>query len=560
MIAVKKEPASPAPTTTATIERKSVALSLLVDSPLNPRKTFDKKRLDELAASMKAMGQLQPILVRPSKAKAGFYEIASGHRRRRAADLAGIESLEAVVRDLTDEQVIIIGLTEDQNEPLPPLEEAAGYKALKDRGWTVEQIADEAGKSVAVVRKRLRLTHLHADVQKAVRERWLLPGAAALFARLESLDEQAVALEQLGKARPESPFGAEDVEYVVNQRMRRLADAPFDTKDAQLVAKAGACTTCAKRTQAQATLFNEAPDDEDMCTDGACYASKVEAQSLVVIEKAKAKGQRVVEDPKKEKIVNEHGRLDYAYAPLDEKYYGNDGKQTTRRATLKKAGVEVEPVVVVVSGVAQEVVPRKVVEKAEKAISKSETGGGRSDFARQRDASDKAKGDIAALLLSSLRRVKTLDAPTMRAAFALAASHASFESVKRACFAWEINTQQPDVALLIKEADRRNLTAVEWLRLLVEVSFPVSHINALGAAKEAVKLFGLDPKKAIDDGGISMGNEQRALRGTGPMRDDLRKTGDAGVVARVSPLLRSSSSKKAKPAKKAKAKKGGKKR
>lgn len=481
--AVKMEP-------TATIERKQILISLLDDSPLNPRKTFDKARLEELGASMRAMGQLQPILVRPSKKKPGRYEIASGHRRRRGGEIAGLVSLEAIVRELSDEEIIVIGLTEDQNEPLPPLEEAAGYKALKDLGWTVERIADKAGKSLAIVRKRLRLTHLHEDVQGAVRAGWLLPGAAALFARLESLDEQLAVLSDLG-GREGGIVDAGDVDYAIHARMRKLSDAPFDVKDIALVAKAGACGTCPKRTFAQAKLFDEEPDVDDRCTDGPCWNAKTEANTLIVIEKSKAKGQRVVDDKeaKKEKIVNEHGRLDYAYVPLDEEKYDDHGKATTTAKILEKAGVKIDPVTVVVQGVAKQVIPRKAFEKAQKS-SASDSGPGPN--AKFREESESAKKRIDEMRRLVVNEAVAVDAVSLRAAFILSLEHAVFESVRRAITVRGLGegTHQPLTGkLLIQHGDYRRFNAIDWLRLLVEVHFPHSNISAEPQAKDAVKLF-----------------------------------------------------------------------
>lgn len=322
----------------------------LDDSPHNPRKSFDDTKLAELAESMKAIGQLQSILVRPSTVK-GRFELAAGHRRKRAAELAGIPALDAVVRELTDAEMIIVGLTENgDREGLPPLDEANAYQALRAEGLAVDEIADKTGKSKAHVERRLRLTHLCPEAQDAVREGWLAPTAATSLCRLESFADQADVIgnfihRKTGDDEDETgtpePVTAKEIEYRVEEKMRVLADAPFPLDDADLVPLAGACTKCPKRSAAQPALFG-ASVKEDRCTDGACFERKLIAIRTRKVDEAKERGLNVVTDL--DKYFHAGGSLKSKWIDLDGTCYQHPDNKTWRELLPKGT----RPAVVVV--------------------------------------------------------------------------------------------------------------------------------------------------------------------------------------------------------------------
>ncbi len=144
-----------------------------------PRKTFHDEGIEELAISIKARGLLQPILVRPLKAKTDTihtgtiqYEIVAGERRWRAAQKAGLHKVPIVIRDLSDRETAEIGLIENiQRVDLNPMEEAQAYHYLsKIHGHNQEEIAKAVGKSRSHVANMMRLTKLPDNVQKAVHD------------------------------------------------------------------------------------------------------------------------------------------------------------------------------------------------------------------------------------------------------------------------------------------------------------------------------------------------------------------------------------------------------
>lgn len=132
-----------------------------------PRQHFDGARLEELAASIRAKGVVQPILVRKD---GGRYRIIAGERRWRAAQLAGLREIPAIVRDASAKEAFEIALIENlQREDLNPIEEAEGYKRLIDEhGLTQELVAQRVGKDRSSVTNALRLLHLPREIKSAL--------------------------------------------------------------------------------------------------------------------------------------------------------------------------------------------------------------------------------------------------------------------------------------------------------------------------------------------------------------------------------------------------------
>lgn len=145
-----------------------------------PRRHFDAEKLQELSASIKEKGILQPLVVRPSPTRDGAFEIVAGERRWRAAQMAQVHAVPVVVRSLTDTEVLEFAIIENiQRADLNPLEEAAGYKQLIDRfGHTQEKISEAMGKSRSHIANLLRLLTLPSDVLVMVREGMLSAGHA----------------------------------------------------------------------------------------------------------------------------------------------------------------------------------------------------------------------------------------------------------------------------------------------------------------------------------------------------------------------------------------------
>ena len=162
-----------------------------------PRKTFERESLEQLADSIGAYGVLQPIIVRENALLTGTYEIIAGERRWRAAKMAGLSEIPAVILDGDELKAAQVALIENvQREDLNPLEEAAGYRMLIDRfGLTQEQVASQVGKSRSAVTNILRLLDLPEAVCEMLRSGELTQGHARALLGLDN-KEEAIALAE----------------------------------------------------------------------------------------------------------------------------------------------------------------------------------------------------------------------------------------------------------------------------------------------------------------------------------------------------------------------------
>ena len=186
--------------TTQEGRRAAGALDLPIEiirpNPGQPRRAFDSEELAELAASIRERGVIQPILVRPSPKGAGEYQIIAGERRWRAAQLAGLHAIPALVRDVADLEVMEIALIENiQRADLNALEEARGYGAMIERfNRSQDAIAGVVGKSRSHVANTLRLLRLPGPVQAHLAAGRLSAGHARA---LLDLDEAVAVAEDI---------------------------------------------------------------------------------------------------------------------------------------------------------------------------------------------------------------------------------------------------------------------------------------------------------------------------------------------------------------------------
>ena len=181
---------------------REVPIEHLAPNPLQPRRRFDDAELERLADSIRAVGILQPLLVRRHEARGDRYEIIAGERRWRAAQRARLHRVPVVVRELGDAEILEAALIENiQREDLSPLEEAAAYRRLIDRfGHTQEALGEHVGKSRSHVANTLRLLGLPDPVKALLAEGALTAGhARALLVAADAvaLAERVVA-ERLG--------------------------------------------------------------------------------------------------------------------------------------------------------------------------------------------------------------------------------------------------------------------------------------------------------------------------------------------------------------------------
>ena len=177
----------------------SLAIDALQPGRYQPRARIGQEGLAELAESIKMQGVMQPILARPIGA--GRYEIVAGERRWRAARMAGLTTVPALVRDVPDRHALAIALIENlQREDLNPLDEATGIKRLTEEfGMTHAEAADAVGRSRAAITNALRLLELAPPVQELLREGKLDMGHARALLALPALTQIEIAREAVAR-------------------------------------------------------------------------------------------------------------------------------------------------------------------------------------------------------------------------------------------------------------------------------------------------------------------------------------------------------------------------
>jgi len=177
---------------------RQLPIEYLRASPNNPRKHFADSDLDDLAASIREKGLLQPIMVRPRSD--GTYEIVAGERRWRAAQKAGVHDVPVIIRELSDGEALEIALIENvQRSDLNPLEEARAYTQLIERfTYTQQQLADAIGKSRSHIANTLRLLNLPESVRTQIELGHLTAGHARALVATDQPGQLAEQIIKLG--------------------------------------------------------------------------------------------------------------------------------------------------------------------------------------------------------------------------------------------------------------------------------------------------------------------------------------------------------------------------
>lgn len=324
-----------------TEETIHLPLGEIDDSPFQKPRVSMRGNLEELAASMRLVGVLEPAIVRRVGKR---YEIVAGHRRKRGAKLAGLEVLPCLVRSYTDDQVLEIQMIENgQREDVHPLDEADNFEALIKRGWDVTKIADKIGRLPTYVQQRLALCHLVPACRAALDDNTITLALALLIARIPNEQLQVEALQEVaGDDEREACTAKKGGEIIRERFMLRLVDAPFDRASTELVAAAGACTVCPKRSGNQHELFADVASP-DVCIDPTCYRSKLDAHFKVLQVVAKKTDAKVLSQKDSQKVFDKFGdRLTYnsGFHSLDDKVY--DGTRSVEvRKLVKDTKVEV---------------------------------------------------------------------------------------------------------------------------------------------------------------------------------------------------------------------------
>jgi ParB family chromosome partitioning protein len=298
-----------------------LALDKIVPSKTNPRKTFDDASLKELAASITNVGLIEPVIVRPTNGGSKF-ELVVGERRWKAAKLAGLKEVPAVVRTLDDFQAREIQIIENlQRKDVHPLEEGLGYKALlalKQVGdskkgatespiYTMDSIAQRVGKSTSYVYQRLKLADLSEAWQTEFFEHGdrFSAGHAILVARLT--DEQQATLKKAWKADYNGVYPSVRAlaAHIYERLMRKLDAGAFKKDDATLTSPQAlelhpnatpapdpltktnkvfgtlpACTACQFNTAVNRVAYPDTDPKVPTCAHAPCYDAKIEINLL----------------------------------------------------------------------------------------------------------------------------------------------------------------------------------------------------------------------------------------------------------------------------------------
>lgn len=313
-----------------------VQISELRESPWNPRKTF--VGLDELAASIAAVGLLQPLVVRRRKDDQAI-EIVCGHRRFRALQMIGRTTAPCVFADVGDVEALALSVHENlQRSDLSEIEEAEAYEALAKSGMSIDEIATMTSRSQSTVRGRLKLTALVPRAREALEAKRLPASAAVPLARLSG-PLQLKALETGLQRFGEEGGGAREwIAWLTSSFTIHLRGAPFKAKDDLLVPEAGSCDRCPKNAKnmhpGEADDLGKAPGA--VCVDVDCYRQKVAAHWDAVSAKSKAAGCEVLSIAEGHKLFAE-GVLPYGsrWVDVDVPNHADPKKRTWRELLAK---------------------------------------------------------------------------------------------------------------------------------------------------------------------------------------------------------------------------------
>jgi ParB/RepB/Spo0J family partition protein len=305
-------------------------------SPDN-RKRFNEAALQELAASIEAMGVAQPILIRPVTPTVEApeeYEIVAGERRYRASIIAGLATIPALCRNLSDLDAAKIRILENlQREDPHPIEEAEGYQLLmQQHGYNADQLAEEVSKSRSYIYGRLKLCALTNLARDEFFENKISASIALLIARIpvKALQEKCV-LEITGGWQGTMSFRAA-ARHIESNYMLDLKKAVFEIIDATLLPAAGPCTTCPKRAGNQPEVF--ADISADVCTDPSCFKAKGERHVERTKLEAEEAGTAVLSgDAAKKVMPTYYSDLKGGFVSVDKEVW-SDKKHRTYRQML----------------------------------------------------------------------------------------------------------------------------------------------------------------------------------------------------------------------------------
>lgn len=291
----------------------TVPVTHLRESPFNPRKSFSEAALQELSLSIASQGVMQPIVARtlPEGQQDIWvrHEIVFGHRRFRAAKLAGLAEVPVILRPMTDEQAAVAQVHENvQRQDVTALEEADSYARLhRQHSMSADAIAIAVGKSRSHVYGRIKLAKVAPEVRAAVADDGLPPDIAIEIARHPDHTLQRKALKDLLKYSDEWPSVRDATRQLRGMFDNNVCDSLFDPNDATLAKLAGPCTTCPKRAGNDPDLQDVV--DPGVCTDRSCFEGKIREHNRLEMVVLGAQGHPVIQGPKAEQMLpNRHAQ------------------------------------------------------------------------------------------------------------------------------------------------------------------------------------------------------------------------------------------------------------
>lgn len=279
-------------------ELKEIKIEKIIFSKTNPRTNLDNDGVPDLAVSIKNNKLYQPVLLRKLGKK---YECVDGERRIKAHKLLKRKSINSLIDDFSDDQVREIQLISFiQKKDLHPLSEAEAINGLLETGkYTVETIAEKLGKPSSYVASRHRLITLVPEARKAFAENRIELGHAILICKMPESEQQRI-WKHLQKnyliddpVNYRTPRVSDLKSFITDNSMVNLNTVPFNRKDKLLLAEAGSCFECPKRTGNAQDLFDEF-SGKNICPDKKCYCQKIDLHIEQAINRSVDEGKVLI--------------------------------------------------------------------------------------------------------------------------------------------------------------------------------------------------------------------------------------------------------------------------
>ncbi len=280
----------------------------------NPRKFRDDKRFTELVEQVRQNGILQNIVVRPNPFGPEKYLLVAGERRWRAANLVGLRTIPAAIRDLSDEAAYELALIENLGrEDMSPMDEAIGYQRMMvEWSHTAEDVAGKVGKPLGYIKQRLVLCNLVPEAMEMFRaDRFTIGGAIELARVDKAMQKHFLSSLESGGVHVDdgATLNTALMRRILREEfldLQEIEDAPFDPSDVTLNPEMGACSACPFNTLTQRELFDEESKGKGQCLNKTCWTKKADVAYLRMKEKTEQSGGLVLEGKEAEKVCQPH--------------------------------------------------------------------------------------------------------------------------------------------------------------------------------------------------------------------------------------------------------------